>query len=50
MPMTQPAVLVGLNRALCGKFEEHFVTAALCFLWTWSNSKCATQVPGTRRC
>jgi serine phosphatase RsbU (regulator of sigma subunit) len=25
-------VLTGLNRALCGKFEEHFVTAAYVFL------------------
>lgn len=25
-------VLAGLNRALCGKFEEHFVTAAYVFL------------------
>jgi len=25
-------VLAGLNRALCGKFEEHFVTAAYAFL------------------
>jgi serine phosphatase RsbU (regulator of sigma subunit) len=25
-------VLAGLNRALCGKFEEHFVTAAYLFL------------------
>jgi len=29
----EPArVLAGLNRALCGKFEEHFVTAAYVFL------------------
>jgi len=29
----EPAlVLTGLNRALCGKFEEHFVTAAYLFL------------------
>lgn len=26
------AVLTGLNRALCGKFEEHFVTAAYLFV------------------
>jgi serine phosphatase RsbU (regulator of sigma subunit) len=26
------AVLAGLNRALCGKFEEHFVTAAYVFV------------------
>jgi sigma-B regulation protein RsbU (phosphoserine phosphatase) len=26
------AVLTGLNRALCGKFEEHFVTAAYLYL------------------
>ena len=26
------SVLVGLNRALCGKFEEHFVTAAYVFV------------------
>ena len=26
------AVLTGLNRALCGKFEEHFVTAAYLFI------------------
>ena len=26
------AVLTGLNRSLCGKFEEHFVTAAYVFL------------------
>src|SRR6202035_328374 len=25
-------VLTGLNRALCGKFEEHFVTAAYLFV------------------
>jgi sigma-B regulation protein RsbU (phosphoserine phosphatase) len=25
-------VLIGLNRALCGKFEEHFVTAAYVFV------------------
>src|SRR6202140_4718476 len=25
-------VLAGLNRALCGKFEEHFVTAAYLFV------------------
>jgi len=25
-------VLAGLNRALCGKFEEHFVTAAYLFI------------------
>src|SRR5947209_9916150 len=25
-------VLAGLNRALCGKFEEHFVTAAYVFV------------------
>ena len=25
-------VLTGLNRALCGKFEEHFVTAAYLFI------------------
>lgn len=30
---TDPArVLSGLNRALCGKFEEHFVTAAYVFI------------------
>ena len=30
---TDPArVLTGLNRALCGKFEEHFVTAAYVFI------------------
>jgi serine phosphatase RsbU (regulator of sigma subunit) len=26
------SVLAGLNRALCGKFEEHFVTAAYVFV------------------
>jgi len=42
-------VLTGLNRALCGKFEEHFVTAAYVFV-DLDKFRCAMQPPGTLRC